>query len=90
MADLPAYINIEVKIPITSTLKQSPAPNGVCLSLTADIKKANRFCCKVAKLCASYGYSIEIDRKQLAPPKCGFGVQNDILPRKRKNKRLVG
>lgn len=75
MADLPAYINIEVKIPIASTLKQSPVSNDVCLSLTADIKKANRFCRKIAKLCDSYGYGIEIARKQLTTPTHGSAVQ---------------
>lgn len=60
MAQLPKVIEISVKIPLETTVTTTPQ-NTACVTLTADINKANRFCRKVVKLSAKYGYNINIE-----------------------------
>lgn len=73
MAQLPTFIEISVRIPLTTTIETYPAR----VSLTADITKANRFCRKVDKLCTKYGYGINIERTQMVPPTHGSNVQKE-------------
>lgn len=70
MAQLPTFIEISVKIPLETTVTATPS-NNACISLTADINKANRFCRKVGKIYAKYGYNIKIERSHLLPPTHG-------------------
>lgn len=77
MAQLPTFIEISVKIPLETTVKTS-TQNTACISLTADISKANRFCRKIGKLCAKYGYNVNIERGQMLPPTHGSNVQKEI------------
>lgn len=73
MAQLPTFIEISVKIPLETTVATTPS-NNACVSLTADINKANRFCRKVGKICAKYGYNINIDHSQIIQPTGGSSV----------------
>ena len=74
MAQLPKFIEISVKIPLETTVTSTPQ-NTACVSLTADINKANRFCRKVGKLCTKYGYNINIERSQMIPPTHGSNAR---------------
>lgn len=77
MVLLPKVIEISVKIPLETTVATTPQ-NTACISLTADINKANRFCRKVGKLCAKYGYNINIERSQIIPPTHGSNARVEI------------
>lgn len=71
MARLQTYmrVNIEIEIPI-----ESEFTDPTTLSITADLKKANRFVGVVGRLCKKYKYRARVTREERHPPTTGSSV----------------
>ena len=68
MAAFPKYIRVDVEIEIPV---ESEFTDPTTLSITADMKKANRFIKAVGRLCDKYNYRIKVTRGERHPPTTG-------------------